>query len=113
MKNIEDTNGLLLSTGFQLIVTSVNRVTNDEWYMAADNATELLDMYDQLKTGGLDTLNVYYKAALGGDGVLYCGYAYLAEGAPYVGTKDGVVVDSGCAGDKTTLAHEVGTSMGI
>jgi hypothetical protein len=111
-ESIQVTNELLLSTGFQLKVVSTNRITNDVWYFAESQSDEEMDMTHQLKQGGLDTLNIYYKAAIV-DGNRVCGYANLAEDAFYWPDDDGVVVDTRCATNKTILAHEFGTLVGI
>ncbi len=111
-ENIKVTNNLLSSTGIQLNVVSTNRVTSDSWYMSKWDSTKQNAMESQYKEGGLNTLNVYYKAAIMGN-ERFCGYANMAEDAVWMGTRDGVVIDSGCTGgiDKTTLAHEVGKLM--
>ncbi|GAX20317.1 hypothetical protein FisN_9Hh025 [Fistulifera solaris] len=106
-ENIDITNQLLLSTGFQLNVVATNRVVDKIWYDSEWNTFEQKNMEKKHRKGNLKTLNVYYKAArmFGGR---YCGYANLAENAKAMGKGDGIVVDTDCATDKTTLAHEVG-----
>ncbi|GAX27963.1 hypothetical protein FisN_32Lh016 [Fistulifera solaris] len=113
-ENIRVTNKLLSSTGFQLNVVLTNRVTSDSWYMSNWDSPEQNAMERQYKEGGLNTLNVYYKAAILGN-ERFCGYANSAENAVSMGTRDGVVIDSGCTGgiDETTLAHEVGHWMNL
>jgi hypothetical protein len=109
-KSINEANDLLSSTGFQLNVISTNRVTSNSWYMSKWDSDEQNAKESQYKQGGLDTLNIYYKAAIMGDD-RFCGYANMAEDAVWAGSKDGVVMDSGCAADATVLAHEVGKLM--
>jgi hypothetical protein len=111
-ESIQVTNELLLSTGFQLKVVSTKRITNDVWYLSESQSDEEMDMGHQLKQGGLDTLNIYYKAAIV-DGDRVCGYANLADDAVYWPEDDGVVIDMRCATNKTILAHEFGTLVGI
>jgi hypothetical protein len=106
-ENIRITNELLKSTGFQLNVVSTNRITSDLWYMAEAKSEAMMDMMDQYNQGGLNTLHIFYKMAIG-DGERHCGYATLADSA--VDWPDGIVVDTHCAVDKTTLAHEFGKS---
>lgn len=109
-KNVRATNELLLSSGFQLKVASIKRVVNNVWYTAEWNSVEQNFMHSELKQGGLNTLNVYYKAAVLG-GVRYCGYANLADNAKGLGSGDALVMDTNCVTEKTVLAHEVGTSI--
>ncbi len=106
-ENVRMTNELLLSSGFQLIDVSINRITDDTWYLAEWNSIAQNEMHAELKVGDLSTLNIYYKAAIL-EGITYCGYANLAENAIQSGNSDGIVIDTSCATDKTTLAHEVG-----
>lgn len=109
-QSIQVTNSLMSSTGFQLDVKSINRVQNDNWFQAAAGSTQEREMQAQLKKGGLNTLNIYFKMAVSGSN-RFCGYAFLAEDASSVGNGDGVTVDVNCATDRTTVAHEVGTSI--
>ena len=107
-QSIQVANVLLASTGFQLALKSIDRVQNDNWFQASSGSSQELEMQSQLKMGGLNTLNIYFKLAISGSS-RFCGYAYLAEDATAVGNGDGVTIDINCVLDRTTVAHEVGT----
>jgi hypothetical protein len=107
-QSIQLANSLLSSAGFQINVISINRAQNDNWFQAQSGSAEEREMQAQLKRGGLNTLNIYFKLAVSGSS-RFCGYAYLAEDAAAVGNGDGVTIDINCALDRTTVAHEVGT----
>ena len=109
-ENIKLTNELLLPTGFQLNVISTNRITHDLWYISEADSQVQNDMEIQYAEGGLDTLNIYYKAAMA-DGERICGYANSADDAPFAGNHDNIVMDTGCAIRKVILAHEFGMSV--
>ena len=106
-QNFEGANRLLSSSGFHLEIVYINRITSDAWYISEWNSVEQNYMHSQHKKGRLDTLNVYYKAAMMFE-FRYCGYANLAEHAKIAGSGDGIVMDTNCATDETVLAHEVG-----
>lgn len=108
-QSIQVANGFLATTGFQLSVKAFDRVQNDDWFQAASGSTQELEMQANLKKGGLNTLNIYFKLAVSGTS-RFCGYAYLAEDAASIGSRDGITIDINCALDRTTVAHEVGTS---
>ena len=96
----------------QMRLIETTYTVNDVWYEGETQTEDLDSMYQTLKRGSTDTMNIYVKN-VNQFGDSYCGQANLAEYADNEGIADGVLLDSGdgfysCNIYSNTVAHEVG-----
>jgi hypothetical protein len=100
-------------SGIRMDLKAIKYVNNKVWYNASVASADEIEMMRALKVGGLDTMNVYLKKAIGSNGGIYCGYTNLGAYAAQVGVRDGIVVHPECAADGKSFPHEVGHYLNL
>jgi hypothetical protein len=110
---LRQTNRKFRFSGIRLDLKEIKYVNSKAWYNASVSSPAEIEMMSKLKIGGLDTMNVYLKKAIGSNGGIYCGYTNLGAYAAQVGVRDGIVVHPDCAADGKSFPHEVGHYLNL